>query len=57
MGHLPFIRGGLCRVVESWSPGYFTDSEGEAEFVETTETVEPIKMWQVLINIVGGMQK
>lgn len=53
VGHLPFIRGGLCRVVESWSAEFFTDSEGEAQFVETTETVEPIKMWQVFINLVG----
>lgn len=50
VGHLPFIRGGLCRVVESWSAEYFTDSEGEAQFVETAETVESIKMWQVLMN-------
>lgn len=55
VGHLPFIRGGLCQVVERWSAEYFIDSEGEDLFVETASSVEPIKMWQVLINLIDDV--
>jgi GUN4-like len=52
VGHLPFIRGGLRREVQRWSAEFFTDSQGEDQFVDIAEPVEAIEMWQVLINLV-----
>ena len=51
VGHLPFVRSGLRHNVERWSAEYFTDSEGEDQFVETTELVKSIEMWEVFANL------
>lgn len=54
VGHLPFVRSGLCYEDEdeSWSAGYFTDSEGEDQFVQTVdvESIESIEIWKVFAN-------
>lgn len=52
VGHLPFIRGGLRQEIQRWSAEFFTDSQGEDQFVDIAEPVEAIEMWQVLINLV-----
>lgn len=52
VGHLPFIRGGLRQEVQRWSAEFFTDSQGEDQFVDIAEPVKAIEMWQVLINLV-----
>lgn len=54
IGHLPFVRSGLRREIESWSAEYFTDAGGEDQFVETAESVEPIKMWKIFANLLSS---
>lgn len=51
VGHLPFVRSGLCYEFESWSAEYFTDSEGGDEFVQTVEPIESIEIWKVFANL------
>lgn len=52
VGHLPFIPSGMGQTTERWSAEYFTDSEGEAQYIQTADTVESIRMWKAFIKLV-----
>jgi len=52
VGHLPFIPSGMGQTTERWPAEYFTDSEGEGQYVQTADTVESIKMWKAFMRLV-----